>query len=74
MMRKHPFAGRQRAGATGHLNQRDLAARWGVSTRTLERQRWLNQGPAYLKIGSRVAYRLIDIEAYEAAHLRQGGR
>ena len=50
-----------------HLNQIDLARRWRISPRTLERWRWLNQGPCYLKLGGRVAYRLEDIEAYEAA-------
>lgn len=48
-----------------HLNQTQLARRWNVSPRTLERWRWLNQGPAFLKIGGRVAYRLEDITAYE---------
>jgi hypothetical protein len=33
--------------------------------RTLERWRWLNQGPRYLKIGGRVVYRLEDVEAFE---------
>jgi hypothetical protein len=49
-----------------HLNQIDLARRWRISPRTLERWRWLQQGPAYLKIGGRVAYRIEDVEAYEA--------
>ncbi len=53
-----------------HLNQIDLARRWRISERTLERWRWLKQGPAYLKIGGRVAYRLEDIEAYEGAQRR----
>lgn len=52
-----------------HFNQVDLARRWNVSPRTLERWRWLGQGPQYLKIGGRVVYRLDDIEAYEAAKL-----
>jgi hypothetical protein len=52
---------------THHLNQIELARRWRISPRTLERWRWLNQGPAYLKIGGRVVYRLEDIEAFEAA-------
>jgi hypothetical protein len=50
-----------------HLNQIELARRWRISARTLERWRWLNQGPTYLKIGGRVVYRLADIEAFEAA-------
>ncbi|WP_149539334.1 helix-turn-helix transcriptional regulator [Siccirubricoccus phaeus] len=53
-----------------HLNQTELARRWGVSPRTLERWRWIGQGPRFLKIGGRIAYRLEDIEAFEAAQLR----
>lgn len=53
-----------------HLHQADLARRWNISPRTLERWRWLGQGPRFLKIGGRVAYRLEDIEAFEAAQLR----
>ncbi|MBR0648734.1 helix-turn-helix domain-containing protein [Roseomonas terrae] len=56
--------------AVRHLQQKDLAERWRVSLRTLERWRWLGIGPAYIKIGSRVVYRLEDIEAYEAEQLR----
>jgi hypothetical protein len=36
----------------------------------LERWRWLGQGPVFLKLGGRVAYRLEDIEAFEAAQTR----
>ena len=53
-----------------HLNQRDLALRWTISPRTLERWRWLGQGPRYLKIGGRVVYRFDDVEAYEAQQMR----
>jgi hypothetical protein len=52
-----------------HFNQVLLARRWSMSPRTLERWRWLGQGPQYLKIGGRVVYRLADIEAYEAAQV-----
>jgi len=54
--------------AVRHLNRIDLADRWNISERTLER--WLGEGPAYLKIGGRVVYRLEDVEAYEAENLR----
>jgi len=50
---------------TNHLNQVHLARRWNLSPRTLERWRWLNQGPRSLKIGGRVVYRLEDVEAFE---------
>jgi hypothetical protein len=53
-----------------HLNQVELSRRWNLSARTLERWRWLGQGPQYLKIGGRVVYRLDDVEAYEAQVLR----
>ena len=53
-----------------HLNQADVAQRWSVSHRSLERWRWIGQGPRFLKIGGRVVYRLCDIEAYEAKQLR----
>ena len=48
-----------------HLNQIQLAARWNISHRTLERWRWSGEGPLFVKIGGRVVYRLADIEAYE---------
>jgi len=54
------------AEAVRHLTQLDLARRWRVSPRTLERWRWLGQGPAYLKLGASIAYRLDDVEAFEA--------
>lgn len=53
-----------------HLNQVQLARRWSLSPRTLERWRWIGQGPQFLKVGGRVIYRLSDIEAYEAEQLR----
>jgi hypothetical protein len=53
-----------------HLTQKALARRWCLSARTLERWRWLGQGPAFLKLGGRVAYRLEDSEAFEAAQTR----
>lgn len=49
-----------------HLNQADLADRLNISLRTLERWRWTKKGPAFLKIGGRVVYRLEDIETFEA--------
>ena len=53
-----------------HFSSKQLARRWAVSHRTPERWRWTGCGPCYLKIGGRVVYRLADIEAYEAAQLR----
>lgn len=52
-----------------HLTPADLANRWNLSQRTLERWRVLGWGPCFLKIGGRVAYRLEDVESYEREHL-----
>lgn len=51
------------------LNQTDLSRRWDISPRTLERWRWLGEGPPFVKIGGRVRYRIEDVEAYEAEHI-----
>lgn len=48
-----------------HLNQYELAKRWRMSQRTLERWRWLGTGPTYIKVGGRVIYSIDDIKAYE---------
>jgi len=48
-----------------YLNQQELADRWRLSPRTLERWRWLKTGPNYIKIGGKVTYALTDVEAYE---------
>jgi hypothetical protein len=53
-----------------HLNQIDLSRRWSISPRTLERWRWLQAGPQYLKIGGRGVYRLEDVESFEAAQTK----
>ena len=53
-----------------HLNQIDLARRWSISPRTLERWRWLGQGPRYIKIGGRVVYSVEEVEAFEAQQTR----
>ena len=52
-----------------HLNQKQLAARWGISTDSLERWRCEGIGPKFLKIQGHVRYRLVDIEEYEESCL-----
>ncbi|MDB5412560.1 MAG: hypothetical protein JWR10_895 [Rubritepida sp.] len=59
--------------AIRHLHQNDLADRWRISERTLERWRWLGIGVAYIKVGGRVVYTLEDVEAYEAQQRMLGG-
>ena len=55
---------------TTHFHQIELARRWKLSPRTLERWRWTGEGPRYVKLGGRVVYRLQDIEEYEVGQLR----
>ena len=48
-----------------YLQQHELADRWRLSPRTLERWRWRKTGPSYTKLGGKVVYSLDDVEAYE---------
>lgn len=50
---------------TTTLNEIELAARWGMSPKTLQRWRTLNVGPEYLKLGKKIMYPLADVEDYE---------
>ena len=47
------------------LNERELAERWGISIKTLQRWRCTALGPRFLKLGNRVGYRVEDVEQYE---------
>ena len=57
--------------STRHLSQIELAARWNLSPRTLERWRFTGEGPQFVKLGGRVVYRLEDVEGYEGEQTRQ---
>ena len=48
---------------------RELADRWNCSVGHLANLRSAGLGPAYLKIGTAVRYRVSDLLAYEQAHL-----
>ena len=61
------------------LTERDLARRWQVAVKTLQNARLCGRGPSFVKLGRTVRYQLADIEAFEAAAMRQstsdaGGR
>ncbi len=47
------------------LDEHELAARWGLSVKTLRRWRQEHLGPVFLKLGSRVTYLLPEVEAFE---------
>lgn len=59
-------------GPTIHLTPPVLAQRWSMSVGHLRNLRYAGAGPAYLKLGGRVVYRLTDIEDYEARALVRG--
>ena len=58
---------------TIHFHQVQLAKRWNISERTLERWRWKGTGPAYIKVCNRVLYRMEDIEAFERKNRIESG-
>lgn len=49
------------------LTTRQLAARWQCSAQTLANMRARGAGPAYVKVGRLVRYRLEDVRAWEEA-------
>ncbi len=57
-----------------YLTQAELAARWRISPRTLERWRWRGTGVPFIKVGGSIRYRLQDVEAFEARQLRQASQ
>lgn len=60
-----------------NLDERQAAQFLGLSVSTLQQWRFRSRGPAYLKFGKAVRYRVADLETYIAAHLVRpagGGR
>lgn len=55
------------------LTPRELALRWRMSLRTIERWRADRYGPPWLVIGGRILYRQRDIVAFEDRHTKAGG-
>lgn len=53
-----------------NLTENELAERWGVSPKTLQRWRTDGRGPSYLKLSKRVAYSIEDILAFESSQKR----
>ena len=65
-----------KAASQRYFDEKDLAARWDMSVKTL--QNWRTKGikgigPKWQKIGRSVRYRLRDIIAYEKTFLSGGG-
>lgn len=51
------------------LSETELAHRWGISPKTLQRWRSEGRGPQYLKLSKRVTYPLESITEYERGAL-----
>lgn len=47
------------------LTRAELAARWGISVRTLENWARAGTGPEYRRFGHRAMYRLSDVQERE---------
>ena len=43
----------------------ELAERWRVTRRTLQRNRKAKVGPPFLKLGGRIVYPIADVEDFE---------
>jgi len=56
----------QAEGRFPFFAQPELARRCRLSERTLEKWRCTKQGPAHVKLGGCVVYRVADIKAFEA--------
>lgn len=54
-----------------YLTEQDLATRWGISERTLQKWRVRGAGPVFRKIGFSVRYDSRDVEAYEDEQARR---
>ena len=48
------------------ITEAELAARWRHSLRSVQRWRADGSGPPHLRIGRRIAYRVTEVEAFEA--------
>ena len=57
--------------AAPHLTTAELARRWRMSPRTLERWRAQRQGPAWFRLHGRVLYPAGGVLAYEKARLER---
>jgi predicted DNA-binding transcriptional regulator AlpA len=55
------------------LTQKELAARWNMTPRTL--QNWFNdgKGPKRVSLGNKIGYRLSDVAQYEEDHAEEPG-
>jgi hypothetical protein len=66
---------------TDLFDEREAARRLGLSVATMRRRRLLRRPPAWVKLGGRVLYRALELDAFVEANVvqlgpseRRGGR
>jgi len=47
------------------FTEKHLARRWGIEPRTLQKWRWKNVGPPYMKLSTRVLYSIEKVKKFE---------
>lgn len=47
------------------LTSKQLAERWGIREGTLRNWRYLGEGPAFMKVGRSIRYRMADVLYHE---------
>jgi excisionase family DNA binding protein len=57
------------SAAVRHLSTEELATRTGIPAETLRYWRQLGKGPAYMRLGRAIRYRLADVEAWEESRI-----
>jgi hypothetical protein len=53
------------------FDEREAARRLGLSVATMRRRRLLRQPPAWVKLGGRVLYRSLELDAFVEANVVQ---
>lgn len=56
---------------TPHYTEKDLAERWNVSVKAIQKWRQDGEGPEYIKLNKAVRYPFQGILKYERDHLKQ---
>ena len=70
-MNKQHNSEKQMEKAEEFLTEPELADRWRITVRKLQKDRLQGGSVAFLKLGGAIRYRLADVLAYEAAHQYQ---
>lgn len=53
------------------LSPHEVAKRWKIKKATLDQWRWFGHGPHFFTLGTRIRYRLEDIERFENLRFQQ---